>query len=97
MYFNFMTHKLIYNSFIQVDRIFLDKKLEMYPPLIFNLYEFFLLKNVKLYYTPAPRGYLYPSPTPAPRRGRGVYCFTSVRPPVHPSVRPRYFSSHFSQ
>jgi hypothetical protein len=31
--------------------------------------------------------------TPAPRRGRGVYCFTSVRP----SVRPRYFSSHFSQ
>ena len=29
--------------------------------------------------------------TPAPRRGRGVYCFTSVRP----SVRPRYFSSHF--
>ena len=30
---------------------------------------------------------------PAPRRGRGVYCFTSVRP----SVRPRYFSSHFSQ
>jgi hypothetical protein len=27
--------------------------------------------------------------TPAPRRGRGVYCFTSVR--------PRYFSSHFSQ
>ena len=26
--------------------------------------------------------------TPAPRRGRGVYCFTSVR--------PRYFSSHFS-
>ena len=31
--------------------------------------------------------------TPAPRRGRGVYCFTSVRL----SVRPRYFSSHFSQ
>jgi hypothetical protein len=31
--------------------------------------------------------------TPAPRRGRGVYCFTSVRP----SVRPIYFSSHFSQ
>jgi hypothetical protein len=31
--------------------------------------------------------------TPAPRRGRGVYCFTSVRPSVH----PRYFSSHFSQ
>ena len=31
--------------------------------------------------------------TPTPRRGRGVYCFTSVRP----SVRPRYFSSHFSQ
>ena len=30
---------------------------------------------------------------PAPRRGSGVYCFTSVRP----SVRPRYFSSHFSQ
>ena len=27
--------------------------------------------------------------TPAPLRGRGVYCFTSVR--------PRYFSSHFSQ
>jgi len=25
--------------------------------------------------------------------GGGVYCFTSVRP----SVRPRYFSSHFSQ
>jgi hypothetical protein len=25
------------------------------------------------------------------RRGRGVYCFTS------PSVRPRYFSSLFSQ
>ena len=31
--------------------------------------------------------------TPAPRRGRGVYCFTSVRLSVH----PRYFSSHFSQ
>jgi hypothetical protein len=31
--------------------------------------------------------------TPAPRRERGVYCFTSVRL----SVRPRYFSSHFSQ
>jgi len=31
--------------------------------------------------------------TPAPRRGRGVYCITSVRP----AVRPRYFSSHFSQ
>jgi hypothetical protein len=31
--------------------------------------------------------------TPAPRRGRRVHCFTSVRP----SVRPRYFSSHFSQ
>jgi hypothetical protein len=31
--------------------------------------------------------------TPTPRRGRGVYCFTSVRPSVH----PRYFSSHFSQ
>ena len=31
--------------------------------------------------------------TPAPRRGRRVYCFTSFRP----SVRPRYFSSHFSQ
>jgi hypothetical protein len=31
--------------------------------------------------------------TPTPRRGRGVYCFTSVRL----SVRPRYFSSHFSQ
>jgi hypothetical protein len=31
--------------------------------------------------------------TAAPRRGRGVYCFTSVRP----SVRPRYFLSHFSQ
>jgi hypothetical protein len=30
---------------------------------------------------------------PLPRRRRGVYCFTSVRP----SVRPRYFSSHFSQ
>jgi len=30
---------------------------------------------------------------PAPRRGREVYCFTTVRP----SVRPRYFSSHFSQ
>ena len=89
MYFNFMTHKLIYNSFIQVDRIFLDKKLEMYPPLIFNLYELFLLKNVKLFYTP--------SSTPAPRRGRGVYCFTSVHRPVHPSIRPRYFSSHFSQ
>ena len=29
---------------------------------------------------------LYP---PAPRRGSGVYCFTSVH--------PRYFSSHFSQ
>ena len=29
--------------------------------------------------------------TPAPRRGRGVYCFTSV----HPSVRPRNFSPHF--
>jgi hypothetical protein len=27
--------------------------------------------------------------TPAPRRGKGVYCFTSVR--------PRYFLSHFSQ
>jgi hypothetical protein len=27
--------------------------------------------------------------TPAPQRRRGVYCFTSVR--------PRYFSSHFSQ
>jgi hypothetical protein len=25
--------------------------------------------------------------TPASRRGRGVYCFT----PVRPSVRPRYF------
>jgi hypothetical protein len=25
--------------------------------------------------------------------GGGVYCFTSVRP----SVRPRYYSSHFSQ
>ena len=23
--------------------------------------------------------------TPAPRRGRGVYCFTSVRPSFHPS------------
>jgi len=31
--------------------------------------------------------------TPAPRMGREVYCFTSV----HPSIRPRYFSSHFSQ
>ena len=26
--------------------------------------------------------------TPAPRRGRGVYCFTSVRLSVHPSVLP---------
>jgi hypothetical protein len=26
--------------------------------------------------------------TPAPRRGRGVYCFTSVRPSVRPSFRP---------
>jgi hypothetical protein len=31
--------------------------------------------------------------TPAPRRGEGVYCFTSVRP----SVRPRYFSSHWQK
>jgi hypothetical protein len=31
--------------------------------------------------------------TPAHRRGRGVYCFPSVRP----SVRPEYFSPHFSQ
>ena len=29
--------------------------------------------------------------TPAPQRGRGVYCFTSV----HPSVCPRSFSSNF--
>ena len=35
--------------------------------------------------------------TPAPRRRRGVYCFTSVRLSYRPSVRPRYFSSHFSQ
>jgi hypothetical protein len=36
--------------------------------------------------------------TPAPRRGRGVYCFTSVRPSVCLSFhRPRYFSSYFSQ
>jgi hypothetical protein len=34
---------------------------------------------------------------PASRRGRGVYCFTSVRLFVRPSVRPKYFSSHFSQ
>jgi hypothetical protein len=32
---------------------------------------------------------LSPFYTPTPRRGRGVYCFTSVH--------PRYFSSHFSQ
>ena len=33
--------------------------------------------------------------TPAPPEGGGgaVNCFTSV----HPSIRPRYFSSHFSQ
>jgi hypothetical protein len=31
--------------------------------------------------------------TPLPEGGGGVYCFTSVRP----SVRPRSFSSHFSQ
>ena len=31
--------------------------------------------------------------TPAPQRGRGVYCFTSVCL----SFRPRYFSLHFSQ
>ena len=44
--------------------------------------------------------------TPAPRRGRGVYCFTSLRLSVVPSVRPSvlpsfvrswYLSSHFSQ
>jgi hypothetical protein len=35
--------------------------------------------------------------TPALRRWRGLYCFTSVRLSFHPSVRPRYFSSHFSQ
>jgi hypothetical protein len=35
--------------------------------------------------------------TPAPRRRRGVYCFTSARLSVRPSVRPRYFSSHLSQ
>jgi hypothetical protein len=35
--------------------------------------------------------------TPAPRRGRGVYCFTSGRLSVRPSARPTYFSSHFSQ
>ena len=28
--------------------------------------------------------------TPAPRRGRGVYCFTSVRLSVLPSVRPSF-------
>ena len=37
--------------------------------------------------------------SPAPRRGRGVYCFTSVRPYVlpsfRPSVRPRYFHRIF--
>jgi hypothetical protein len=53
-----------------------------------------------LYYTNMLTGSWLPRPstlihyyTPALRRGRGVYCFTSVRP----SVRPRYFSSHFSQ
>ena len=35
--------------------------------------------------------------TPTPQRGRGVYCFTSVLLSVCPSVRPRYFSLHFSQ
>jgi len=33
--------------------------------------------------------------TPAPQRGMGVYCFTSVRLSIRPSVHPRYFSSHF--
>ena len=31
--------------------------------------------------------------TPAPRRGRGIYCFTSARPS---SVHPRYFSQQLS-
>ena len=97
MYFNFMTHKLIYNSFIQVDRIFLDKKLEMYPPLIFNLYEFFLLKNVKLYYTPAPRGYLYPLPHPRSPKGEGGILFY-LCPSACPSFRPSkiFFIAFFS-
>ena len=36
--------------------------------------------------------------TPAPRRGRGVYCFTSVRPSVLPSFRPSkiFFVAFFS-
>jgi hypothetical protein len=32
--------------------------------------------------------------TPSPRRGRGVYCFTSVRPSVCPSVRPSKIFFH---
>ena len=34
--------------------------------------------------------YIY---TPAPRRGRGVYCFTSVRPSVLPSVQDIFLSN----
>ena len=36
--------------------------------------------------------------TPAPRRGRGVYCFTSVLLSVRPSVRPSkiFFVAFFS-
>ena len=34
---------------------------------------------------------------PCSPKGEGVYCFTSVRLSVRPSVHPRYISSHFSQ
>ena len=47
------------------------------------------MQSCKLYNKPCHiYTYIY---TPAPRRRRGVYCFTSVRPSFRPSVRPRYF------
>jgi hypothetical protein len=44
----------------------------------------------------SPTSYRYNRPTmytPAPRRGRGVYCFTSVRLSVRPSFRPSILPS----
>jgi hypothetical protein len=46
------------------------------------------INHIKYYHGHNYTVFLYPRST-----GGGVYCFTSVRP----SVRPRYFLSHFSQ
>ena len=46
------------------------------------------INHIKYYHGHNYTVFLYPRST-----GGGVYCFTSVRPSVH----PRYFFSHFSQ